>query len=205
MKIKINTYNTLIRRCRFVLTCWVFINSPSLLITWFLWKVGATNGGSTSGARESSDSTPATHIKARTTFPSSPTKPSHNHFLNRWQQHRHRHSPLLHFAHQRRRRLLLQKGPFRLLRLAPWSPSWRTRRWIRWPSLQKHRFGIIINCLYSIFFLKKEIMIKFIYFVQVNTQAPSNVIDCSDRKNSKYYVVVVQVALVYFILFWVNT
>ncbi|KAG8476589.1 hypothetical protein CXB51_033516 [Gossypium anomalum] len=27
---------------------------------------------------------------------------------------------------------------------------------------------------------------------QVNTQAPSNVIDCSDRNNSKYYVVVVQ-------------
>ncbi|KAB2054076.1 hypothetical protein ERO13_A12G219900v2 [Gossypium hirsutum] len=28
--------------------------------------------------------------------------------------------------------------------------------------------------------------------VLVNTQAPSNVIDCSDRNNSKYYVVVVQ-------------
>ncbi|KAK7251147.1 hypothetical protein RIF29_34090 [Crotalaria pallida] len=28
--------------------------------------------------------------------------------------------------------------------------------------------------------------------VLVNTQAPSSVIDCSDRKNSKYYVVVVQ-------------
>lgn len=29
--------------------------------------------------------------------------------------------------------------------------------------------------------------------VLVNTQAPANVVDCSDRKNSKYYVVVVQV------------
>ncbi|XP_057420834.1 uncharacterized protein LOC130714878 [Lotus japonicus] len=28
--------------------------------------------------------------------------------------------------------------------------------------------------------------------VLVNTQAPSNVVDCSDRKNSKYYVVIVQ-------------
>ncbi|KAL1333540.1 hypothetical protein HN51_062372 [Arachis hypogaea] len=28
--------------------------------------------------------------------------------------------------------------------------------------------------------------------VLVNTQAPANVVDCSDRKNSKYYVVVVQ-------------
>ncbi|WJX89064.1 hypothetical protein P8452_71088 [Trifolium repens] len=28
--------------------------------------------------------------------------------------------------------------------------------------------------------------------VLVNTQAPSNVVDCSDRNNSKYYVVVVQ-------------
>ncbi|KAE9614229.1 hypothetical protein Lal_00016615 [Lupinus albus] len=37
----------------------------------------------------------------------------------------------------------------------------------------------------SIYHLCKSIVL-------VNTQAPSNVIDCSDRKNSKYYVVVVQ-------------
>lgn len=30
---------------------------------------------------------------------------------------------------------------------------------------------------------------------QVNTQAASNILDCSDRNNSKYYVVVVQVIL----------
>lgn len=29
--------------------------------------------------------------------------------------------------------------------------------------------------------------------VLVNTQAPSNVVDCSNRNNSKYYIVVVQV------------
>ncbi|XP_075640132.1 uncharacterized protein LOC142611873 isoform X1 [Castanea sativa] len=34
--------------------------------------------------------------------------------------------------------------------------------------------------------------LKLVHFHQVNTQAPSNVIDCSDRNNSKYYVVVVQ-------------
>lgn len=37
--------------------------------------------------------------------------------------------------------------------------------------------------------------LKLVHFHQVNTQAPSNVIDCSDRNNSKYYVVVVQVFL----------
>jgi len=38
--------------------------------------------------------------------------------------------------------------------------------------------------------------------VLVNTQAPANVVDCSDRNNSKYYVVVVQVMcfLFFFIL-----
>lgn len=37
--------------------------------------------------------------------------------------------------------------------------------------------------------------------VLVNTQAPSIVVDCSDRKNSKYYVVVVQVpSLILFLL-----
>ncbi|KAI4327111.1 hypothetical protein L6164_019611 [Bauhinia variegata] len=30
--------------------------------------------------------------------------------------------------------------------------------------------------------------LKLFHYVQVNTQAHSNVIDCSDRKNSKYYV-----------------
>lgn len=34
---------------------------------------------------------------------------------------------------------------------------------------------------------------KFSFLPQVNTQAQSNVTDCSDRNNSKYYVVVVQV------------
>ena len=33
----------------------------------------------------------------------------------------------------------------------------------------------------------------FFFPSQVNTQAPSNVTDCSDRNNSKYYIVVVQV------------
>ena len=33
----------------------------------------------------------------------------------------------------------------------------------------------------------------FFFFQQVNTQAQSNVVDCSDRNNSKYYIVVVQV------------
>ena len=37
--------------------------------------------------------------------------------------------------------------------------------------------------------------LKLVHFHQVNTQAPSNVIDCSDRNNSKYYVVVIQVFL----------
>jgi hypothetical protein len=46
--------------------------------------------------------------------------------------------------------------------------------------------------------------------VLVNTQAPSNVVDCSDRNNSKYYVVVVQVLcflffmFFLFILLWLN-
>jgi len=31
--------------------------------------------------------------------------------------------------------------------------------------------------------------------LQVNTQAASNILDCSDPNNSKYYVVVVQVLL----------
>ncbi|XP_060207299.1 uncharacterized protein LOC132635086 isoform X3 [Lycium barbarum] len=37
--------------------------------------------------------------------------------------------------------------------------------------MQKHRSGLLVN-----------------------TQAPSSIIDCSDRNNSKYYVVVVQYA-----------
>jgi hypothetical protein len=37
--------------------------------------------------------------------------------------------------------------------------------------------------------------------VLVNTQAPSNVVDCSDRNNSKYYVVVVQVLCFFFYVF----
>lgn len=36
--------------------------------------------------------------------------------------------------------------------------------------------------------------------VLVNTQAPSNVVDCSDRNNSKYYVVVVQVPCFFFVI-----
>ncbi|KAK9203510.1 hypothetical protein WN943_013765 [Citrus x changshan-huyou] len=35
-------------------------------------------------------------------------------------------------------------------------------------------------------------LIVFLLSAQVNTQAQSNVVDCSDRNNSKYYVVVVQ-------------
>jgi hypothetical protein len=38
--------------------------------------------------------------------------------------------------------------------------------------------------------------------VLVNTQAPSNVVDCSDRNNSKYYVVVVQVLCFFFLCFF---
>jgi len=37
--------------------------------------------------------------------------------------------------------------------------------------------------------------------VLVNTQAPANVVDCSDRNNSKYYVVVVQVLCFCFLFF----
>ncbi|KAA3460227.1 YbaK/aminoacyl-tRNA synthetase-associated domain isoform 1 [Gossypium australe] len=43
----------------------------------------------------------------------------------------------------------------------------------------------------SVHHLCKSIVLAAL-LAQVNTQAPSNVIDCSDRNNSKYYVVVVQ-------------
>lgn len=38
--------------------------------------------------------------------------------------------------------------------------------------------------------------------VLVNTQAPANVVDCSDRNNSKYYVVVVQVLCFLILIFF---
>ncbi|XP_070011521.1 uncharacterized protein [Nicotiana sylvestris] len=41
---------------------------------------------------------------------------------------------------------------------------------------------------------KSIVLSSFHVIMQVNTQAASNIIDCSDRNNSKYYVVVVQYA-----------
>lgn len=49
-------------------------------------------------------------------------------------------------------------------------------------------------------FVKNQKSITFLFSscsMQVNTQAPSNVTDCSDRNYSKYYVVVVQVLSVF--------
>lgn len=55
----------------------------------------------------------------------------------------------------------------------------------------------IVNCAYTTdsVFVAAEIPWQTQVFLQVNTQAHESVKDCSDRKNSKYYVIVIQVKL----------
>ncbi|KAG4378963.1 hypothetical protein AAZX31_17G135900 [Glycine max] len=77
------------------------------------------NGGSPCGAGASPNPAPATHIETGA-FASCITRFPERH--RRRHCHRHRDSPLLHSAQQRRSQFFLQESPFRLLRLAPRSP-----------------------------------------------------------------------------------
>ena len=101
------------------------------------------NGKEISRARASSNPNPGTHIKTRAiTRPLCAT-------LYRWPwlcsllqpNLRHRISPLLYPPNQRRKRLLVQESPRRLLRLAIRSPTRCAWRRLHRSSMQKHRPG----------------------------------------------------------------